>query len=115
MMIKEIYGSVKALLEQNKEYSVNQVFLQMAKMHGYYDGSAICNAMWDGSLPFSYESISRAIRKVREENEHLRDKGYKKRTQAIEKQVRQEVRELTAEEKESEEFHTQKIQQGALL
>lgn len=104
-MIKEIYPQVKRILQGNKERTNNQVFLTMAQMSGCQDGTAICKAMWEDKLPFSFESVTRAIRKVREECPELRDKGYSKRVKNLEPQVRAEIN----------EFHTQKIQQGALL
>lgn len=104
-MVKEIYHQVKKILQGNKEGTNNQVFLIMAQMSGFKDGAAICNAMWEDKLPFSFESVTRAIRKVREECPELRDKGYSKRVKKLEPKVRAEIN----------EFHTQKIQQGALL
>jgi len=104
-VIKEIYPQVKKILQGNKEGTNNQVFLIMAQMSGCKDGTAICTAMWEDELPFSFESVTRAIRKVREECPELRDKGYSKRVKNLEPQVRAEIN----------DFNTQKIKQGGLL
>jgi len=110
-MIKEIYQEVKSLLEQNKEYTNNQIFLLMAQKDGFKDGSAICNAMWKDDLSFSFESVTRTIRKVREESPSLRDSKYSKRKNHSEPKVREEIKQIT----EYSDFHTQKVKQGNLL
>lgn len=108
-MIREIQKEVESLLEQDKERTNNQIFLLMAQKAGYNTGQDICNAMWRDELPFSFESVTRAIRKAREEREELRDIGYKKRVTKLEPKVRQEM--VTP----YDDYDTQKIKQGTLL
>lgn len=114
-MIRELYKDVLKVLEENKEYSYEQVFLLVAKYRGFKTPETIVSAMWYDKLNFTYEGVSRTVRAIRKEREDLRDKEYSKRVGIVEKKVRNEVIELTKEQEEIKEFATKNIQQGSLL
>jgi len=108
-VIREIQKEIEVFLSKDKEYTNNQIFLLLAQKSGFKTGQEICNAMWRNELGFSFESVTRAIRKAREERPELRDLGYKGRKEKSEPKVRQEMK------SDYSDFHTQKIGQGSLF
>ena len=114
-MIRELYKDVLKILEENKEYQYEQIFLLVAKYRGFKTPEAIVSAMWYDKLDFTYEGVSRTVRAIRKEREDLRDKEYSKRVGVVEKKVRNEVIELSKEQREIKEFATKNIKQGSIF
>lgn len=114
-MIRELYKDVTKVLEENKEYQYMQIFLLVAKYRGFKTPEAIVSAMWHNKLDFTYEGVSRTVRAVRKDREDLRDKDYSKRVGIVEKKVRNEVIEITKEQREIKEFATKNIKQGSIF
>lgn len=104
-MVKEIYPQVKRLLEVKKDRTNEQLYMLMVHLAGFKTKVEAYDAVVFGKVKFSFEGVTRTARKVREEHPHLRSEKSKKDKKITEPKVRAEIN----------EFHTQKIQQGALL
>ena len=90
-MVKGVTKEVYDILKSNVELTAMQVFLIMCKNKLDCGAKDLLAKLYNGEIGFSYESVERSLRKLREQNEDLRDSGYNKRKNKYEQLVKEEV------------------------
>lgn len=79
----ELQARVKKALEQNRNYPLGEIFFVINRLYCTCDQDFIAKLRKD-QLKHSFESVSRAVRKVREDYPELRDVSYHSRQEKAE-------------------------------